>query len=262
MALRDEENFAYIDMSRPVSGIDHFLASVRVRGQRVFGSETTGIITEPNEFDADAEVNGIEDDEFGPPILKIDTIGIPRLKTYDTDDIRLTLLHRRRLLTLNGTSRFDQAGRHVTRYEERVYKPIDPTDDTRTSSLYQDLFRIGLKYDIPSQDAVEMSFSAISLNPDPDFDSKGIEIALVPAPAERATLMLAEQIGACFRSLAGESMSAAYPTSGPVALNVPFARLPRETNPEELGQFMKVIDDMLPLRGILGAIRPRPTVHN
>ncbi|MEI7682719.1 MAG: hypothetical protein WCJ24_00220 [Candidatus Saccharibacteria bacterium] len=268
MPVRDEKDFSYIDMSRAVEGpgIIKFLGAVDYHSREIFGNDQSGIVVIPGHLDEDARINSSNEDYLSSE-LEIKTVGSPRFKVYDAEDIRFTLLHRRQPKELNKTSRLLWAGRRTTRIQEQTYHPIDVDTDQaplfKTSPLYEALVRIGLQYDVPSQDNVPIKFSAITLNPDSDFGDKGIELALIPSPDDKVTRMLVDQIQLCYTALKQKSKWAVYPNNGPLPLTVPFARLPRDVTESEIKQFIKVMDEnLLPVRGVLSVINPRPTIHN
>src|SRR5680860_1447825 len=129
MSRREIDDFSYIDVSRPVVGPDiaKFLNITRHTGDMVFGTDQSSIIVEPSLANEDALINGFDavDEEMPadaeyPEILRIEGIGAPRLDTYNLEDLRLTLLHRRLPLDLNGTSRLRSAGRKLARIEEKT----------------------------------------------------------------------------------------------------------------------------------------------
>lgn len=263
MPPREADNFSYIDISRPVNGpgVVKLLNVARHMGNTIFGTDESSVYARPAGYDEDALINGLdtlgaEADEY-PEILKIEGIGTPRLEVYNEDDLRLTLLHRRLPLDLNGTSQLRTAGRKLARMEETHSRAKD-----RTSHMHDVLSRIGYQYDVPQQEEVPILFTGYALNPDPDFADKGFELALIPSPADMVTHMNVAHIYACYAGLARISRKAAYPNSGAVPLNVPFARLPMDGTPEELERFMKVLDDLLPVRGVMGEIRRQPTIVN
>ncbi|MEO5628058.1 MAG: hypothetical protein ABIQ89_04210 [Candidatus Saccharimonadales bacterium] len=263
MPLREADNFSSIDISRPVTGpgVVKLLNVARHTGNIIFGTDESSVYTGLGETDTDAQINGFDtpNDETGeyPEILKIEGIGTPRLQVYNEDDLRLTLLHRRLPLDLNGTSQLRTAGRKLTRVDEDGSKSKD-----RTTALQDILARIGYQYDVPRQDEVPIKFTGYTINPDPDFANKGMELALVPSPADMVTHMNVAHMYECYRGLGRISRKAVYPNDGAKPLNVPFLRLPKDSLPEELERFMKVLDDQLPIRGVMGEIPRQPTVVN
>ena len=223
------------------------------------------MITEAGQFE-DAEDSSIaSEEEFGPPILTIQGVASARLKVYDEKDLQITLLHRRVPPDMRSSSFIWVAGRLLAN-GERIHRPIKkdgkliPPDERdqplyRTSSLYEQLNRVGLEFDITpaEQTALPVLIESFAPSNDSSIDEQGTELALVPSPSEAVTAMLIKQSRMCFRGLASWSKKAAYPTSQS-PLHIPFARMPADASFEEQRNFTKVINDLLPLHVIMGEI--------
>lgn len=259
------ESFTYIDYSRPIrgEGIEKFLAEVDAVGRDVFGIEGKSIITEPITVD---DLESLTEDELRYADSKIRTVGPSRLTVYDVDSLEISLLHRRVPRAANLGGSFNNAANRMARATFDEGDQLAPNAKRRPrtdqTGLQKQMGRIGMRFGFPDQDNTPINFTAVTANPDPNLNNHGLELALIPDPASEVIRMLARQSETCFDLLAVLSQKSAYPSPRSTPLNLPFARLPHDYNEEEATEFFKAINERFPVRGIMGAVRQRPTVHS
>lgn len=274
MSLSNQESFDSFEIFYPVeSGADGFLAQAQEHGLDVFGKTFATFITKDY---------SPEPDELEVVTQKVHIpTGPPRLKVYDSDDLRVTLLKRRAPVQMNYYGKFAHAEGRLLRKDDMVHKPlkVGGTKEVpeimsngekryhdeeghvyRTSPIWDLLVQAGLHYDVMPDEKRPLVCQGLTSQIDPSTGN--IELALIPAIESPVTKMLLNHARACVRGLVMiPSQKTAYPDSGPVSLDIPFASLPRDFYSEEAeAVYIKILNDELarrPVRLILGAIESR-----
>lgn len=256
MPGQTREAFTSLEIYREVEdGADRFLDHVHDAGDQIYGNELRSVAAVPTIE---------EDDEAGEEMLmSVRGIERPRLDVFRATDLRLEMLERSAPARLNyGSSFRTAAGKLIRSAGYKAHRPIkrSPEEEEareasrRRESLANKLYQIGLKFDVVDQKHLPLWFHAVGLPIDITQDNQGQEVALIPDPKDRVTMMLVEQSKMCLRGLGMLSAKAAYPTSR-TGLQIPFARLPLDASPEENSDFLKAVEEQLPVRLTLGGFK-------
>ena len=250
------EDFTYLEIYRPViGGAGEFLDEVKSIGQEMYGSKFSGLRTE-------VRLEQGEDGEL-EPVMSTVPVETSRALVYPETSLRLDLLDRRVPPQMNYASRFRwAASRLIKKPGDTVYRPIERSEleakrrlneKTRQSLAYK-FEEIADDFGIYDLEHLELPFKAIAIPVDPPLEHTGLELSLLPDPSSPVTRMLVQQAGLCLRGLGLKSSKAAFPYS-PTTLSVPFVRLPRDSSNINDERFIQEIQELLPLRLILGGFK-------
>lgn len=250
------EDFTYLEIYRPViGGVSDFLDEVSLVGNEVFGQKFGGLRTEPKVEISEAGVEEV--------VHNVKSIESPRLSVYPEGTMRMDLLDRRVPPQMNYASSFRyQASRLIKKPGDTVYRPIERSEEEKKRRLEQSkreslAFRfeqIGSRYGIYDNEHLEVPLKGFDISVDPMLEHTGLELRLLPDPEAAVTRMLIEQAGVCLRSLGLKSAKAAFPYA-PTSLGIPFARLPEDSALREESIFLQEVNELFPLRVILGGFK-------
>lgn len=249
MPAYHREAFTSLVIYRGVEeGATHFLDHVREAGEQIFGYEVHSVTP---------EVCIDESDESGDStIMSIRGIPTPRLDLYKQRDLRLYLLDKYAPTRLNFSSKFRWAASKVINAADyiphkRTKRSEGEEAQRHGGSLARRFYQIGLQYDILDQKHLELNFNAVTQPVELIHDYLGQEVTLLPDATDRAFMMLLDQAKLCVRGLGMHSAKVGYPECRR-ALQLPFARMPLDATPEQRADFIKAVEERLPVRFILG----------
>jgi hypothetical protein len=244
-----KREFTSLEIFRPISGADEFLAKVGHFALNIFGITNEAIVTQPSE-----EV--FEDDSRTVLLEDVIGVGFPRVKVARPDELKVTILERMIPKEMNFAGAFRLAATKLVEKGEKVALPVrkdgDETVKYRTSSLYESLDNIGHKYDIFDQNNVEIVCNGIQTDLSVE-NTLGTVLSLTFNPAKKSTQMLIEQSQRCLRGLAENSTKAAYPTSR-MPISIPFATLPVDSTERQAEEFLNHVSGTLPIKLVMGGI--------
>lgn len=231
--------FTDFEIVRPVKeDVDNFLPKANFIGQQVFGVERPAIV--PVQY---------EDYTEHMPV------GTSRVNVYRLDDLVLGLLRRRALSSMRYEGTFNAAKRRIEESVERIEYPNDMRKRDRKNfhpklvGIHKRLDQIGIQHDVMPETDIELTMSTVRIIPNPDRLG-GRELALVPDPQDKMTVLLIEQAEACFSALVNHACKAVYPASSE-PIEVPFARMPVDATSNQIVDIVGRIDALLPVQLVL-----------
>jgi hypothetical protein len=170
-------------------------------------------------------------------------LGTPLMTVYRGDkEVKVSLLDRRVHPSFNYMEKFTST---VTRMDKALYDPAEGVAES-SLGLREALDEIGMGYGIrpEQQHELELKCTEVAVQPNTMDAGLGHELVLIPDGSSDVTLMLADQITACFRGLQSYNKGLAFPAN-PMPLNIPFARLPRQTSSEQRTHIMRSVRSLL-----------------
>ncbi len=252
--VRSGEFYKSLQIYRPVivdQRLGRFLVSVNQIGLEVFPPETSVLVDSP--FD----LNSFEDitrniDEPGldlPKYVAALSLGIGRHKLYDAEQLKVPLLDKRM-----PSADYNKLHRAFTRISPDVQSKIKrkPQVTPRPITWPTEFQQAALKYDIPDNSELDLSFTGLVFMVNPGYESKGREMSLLPELPSAENLLLLEEIEIGSRALQAANPDLAKPISK-TTIELPFIRLPIDATREEISEFYNRVQRLLPVSVKLGA---------
>lgn len=258
IASSNDKNPEYtsLEIYRPVTGDDDFLARANHLALKVFGFEQTAVVAEFIEHDDD-----IDAFESQIKTKELRNIGFPRATVKKSDELELVLLERKVPRELNYASSFRNAAGKLIRMAEKVTSTTTKngvaTEKYRTSPLYESLDSIGIRFDILDQEEVPIEIDGIHTDVEAT-KSNNLPLYLSLNPAKKSTRMLLEQSQFCMRSLAAHNKRAAYPASR-TPLDIHFIDIPKDASERQINTFVHDVRSLLPRKLIMRGVMSRIT---
>lgn len=252
--VRSGEIFKSLQIYRPVivdQLLGRFLVSVNQIGLEVFPPESSVLV------DSSFDLNSFENitrniDETGLDLPKYVTalsLGVGRHKLYDAEQLKVPLLDIRM-----PRSDYNKLQRAFTRISPDVQPKTKrkPQVTPRSITWPTEFQQAALRYDIPDNSELDLSFTGLVFMVNPGYESKGREMSLLPEPPSAENLLMLEEIEIGYRALQAANPDLAKPISKST-IELPFIRLPVDAKQEEIRDFTNRVQSLLPVSVKLGA---------
>ncbi len=258
---RSQEDFTYFEITRTAennTALQRMLAKVYNLGATILEPEMSPAVVESRVEDA-GEDSEHEFESRRHEIL-INSIQSSRLRTYDSENIKLPLLRYKVPSNAKHASGFRRAAQRV------IYDLKDPSDasphDRRKGrppgELRRRLMQASLRYDIiEGKDSYLPPIEWNDITVIPDHLTGRWELVLLPNPRQRLIRLLLEHADICFDGYHKYSQEAGV-LGGAQPVNIPIARLPKDMNDQEQDTFIDAVcKEVLPVRLTLRSIKRR-----
>ena len=250
MAVERGRQLTGLELYRPViDGAGRILNKIRFRGENIMGDDgTTADVDVYTREDAlaDGDVDFTEN-----PVNKVmRQIGNPRFKVSDLEELRMSLYN------IYAPSRESRALYLVPKVAETILPSPNPRYKAvkqQRQGIQPELFRVGLKHDIPNQDELKMWYSDLTIQP--NMVTGKDELRLTPNMATPEAEMSVEQAELCRRALLNTSpkLRRMIILHGN-GLHVTVATLAGDSTQAEKSKIEEQIGELLPVLITFGGI--------
>lgn len=255
MAVERGLQLTGLELYRPVlDGAGRVLNKIRFRGANVFGDDgTTADLDIYRREDALAE--GEESYSPDPSNRVLRQIGNPRFKVKDLEDLRMGLYN-------VYVPAHEPHGLYLI---SKTAETVLPSPNPRYKAVKEppqgikpELFRAGLKYDVPRQDELRMWFADLAIRP--NLVTGKSELVLKPDMTTPEAQMSMEQAEICRRGILGVSSKfqrkIVLEGNG---LGITVAILADDTTPVERKKIDEQVGELLPVPIVMGGIEKEIT---
>jgi hypothetical protein len=239
-----EEQFNSFQIIRPVLDtprLRKFLEASKHAGLIAFGARDRVSIERETE-DAENEDSG----------TTLDFVGLSPFNAYPSWGLKLALLDRRTPVNLRAQPLYRSYQRFLPRaplVDGNISGKKNRQHSVKPSAMpSEELVRSALAHDLPNPQLLDINFTRLTYVNDPDYSSRGRELALEPDLAQPETLEIYDEASICFNALYRQNPNLAYPTMKST-LNVPFGRLPAEASDYQIARFVQLLEPVID-RGI------------
>lgn len=244
-------HYASVDVRRQLSGGRDFLLQAKAVGMSVLGNDSR-YVTSITEYGVDASMG--EDDEWQPPVSRVNPISPPRLEICEEDELAIYLGYvgtspeletRSNLSQLNARLDADQ----VKDYEKVYVKARRKKLRARVTreGFRDELSAISEKYELEHCET-PLVCSSVKVIDEPGRDHI---VGLFPDPDTFAAIALEEQAEAFQRAVGEANVSMRYVTTMD-QVAAPFGRFPGNVTPGEYNRLMDGLQALTPVYTIMG----------
>lgn len=251
MAVEQVPDYTGFELYRPViDGAGRFLNKLRHVGGS-FGDDGTTAIMDAYRLE-DALLEGEEEYVPNPTHKILRTIGNPKFKEVNLEAMRMNLYS----VYLPADAQY--ARLMLLKADDKLFPAPYPRPNAirqhPRQGITAELRQAGLPYDIVNQEMINVWFNRADVRPSL-LDGQA-ELVLLPDPADPVTKMLHVQADICMHGIHNSSrrLRQLIEKEGN-GLAVPVAKLAQNMHPSERKEAVRLTEELLPLRMVLGGIK-------